>query len=204
MQDVIEEDICLLIALKRGASKAFEQLFNKYYAILTAYARRFIDIDDAQDAVQDVFISLWEKRNSIQITTSLNAYLFRMVYYNILNKIAKTNAVHSVNERFCRDMEDLLYDEEPFSLEELKSRVSKALHSLPDTYREAFILYRIKGMSCKEIASKLEVSDKLVYYRVQQAIKLLELELKDYLPMALLLFSMNLISDGHNLSITII
>lgn len=189
-QALSDEDLLLLPALKRGDSKAFERCFSKYYTMLCAYARRFVSMDDAEEVVQDVFASFWEKRESLLITSSLNAYLFRMVYHRILNKLAKEDAVHRADERFCQDMEDLFYDEEPFCLEELQQRISDALASLPDAYREAFVLYRIKGMNCKEIAGKLGVSDKLVYYRVQQAVKLLEQELKDYLPMAMLLLSM--------------
>lgn len=190
MQGLSDKDSFMLSALKRGDSKAFERCFYQYYNMLCAYARRFVSMDDAEEVVQDVFASFWEKRESLLITSSLNAYLFRMVYHRILNKLAKDDAVHRADERFCQDMEDLFYDEEPFSLEELQQRISDALTSLPDAYREAFVLYRIKGVSCKEIAQKLGVSDQLVYYRVQQAVKLLEQDLKDYLPMAMLLLSM--------------
>lgn len=190
MQVLSDGDSLLLSALKRGDSKAFERCFYQYYAMLCAYARRFVSMDDAEEVVQDVFATFWEKRESLLITSSLNAYLFRMVYHRMLNKLAKDDAVHRADERYCQDMEDLFYDEEPFCLEELQQRISDALASLPDAYREAFVLYRIKGMSCKEIAGNLGVSDKLVYYRVQQAVKLLERDLKDYLPMAMLLLSM--------------
>lgn len=190
MQGLSDKDSFMLSALKRGDSKTFERCFYQYYNMLCAYARRFVSMDDAEEVVQDVFASFWEKRESLLITSSLNAYLFRMVYHRILNKLAKDDAVHRADERFCQDMEDLFYDEEPFCLEELQQRISDALASLPDAYREAFVLYRIKGVSCKEIAQKLGVSDQLVYYRVQQAVKLLEQDLKDYLPMAMLLLSM--------------
>lgn len=185
-----KEETLLLQALKRGDKKSFERLFNRYYPLLCAYARRFVSMVDAEEVVQDVFATFWEKRESLLVNSSLNAYLFRMVYHRILNKLAKEDAMHRADERFCQDMNDLLYDEEPFSLEELQQRISDALAALPPTYREAFMLYRLQGMECKKIAAQLGVSDKLVYYRVQQAVKLLEQELKDYLPLALLLLSM--------------
>lgn len=186
-----EEEALLLRALKRGDKKSFERLFHRYYTLLCAYARRFVGLDDAEEVVQEVFATFWEKHESLLITTSLNAYLFRMVYHRILNKLAKEDAMRRADERFCQDMNDLLYDEEPFSLEELQQRIEAALASLPDTYREAFMLYRMQGLECKEVATRLGVSDKLVYYRVQQAVKLLEHSLKDYLPLALLLLSIN-------------
>lgn len=188
--DLQEEDLHLLRALKRGDTKTFEKFFHRYYPMLCAYARRFVSMDDAEEVAQEVFASFWEKRESLLITSSLSAYLFRMVYHRILNKLSKEDAMHRADEHFCQDMNDLLYDEEPFSLEELQLRIKNALAALPDTYREAFILYRLQGMECKEVAAKLGVSDKLVYYRVQQAVKLLEKDLKDYLPLALLLMTL--------------
>lgn len=184
-----EEEVILLRALRRGDKKSFERLFYRYYPLLCAYARRFVSMDDAEEVVQEVFALFWEKRESLLVRSSLNAYLFRMVYHRVLNKLAKEDAMHRADEHFCQDMNDLLYDEEPFSLEELQQRIEAALASLPDTYREAFMLYRLQGLECKEVAARLGVSDKLVYYRVQQAVKLLEKELKDYLPLALLLIS---------------
>nr|WP_276857382.1 sigma-70 family RNA polymerase sigma factor [Bacteroides fluxus] len=148
--------------------------------------------------MQEVFTTFWEKRESLLVNSSLSAYLFRMVYHRVLNKFAKEDAMHRADERFCQDMNDLFYDEEPFSLEELQQRIEAALASLPETYREAFMLYRIQGLECKEVAARLGVSDKLVYYRVQQAVKLLEHSLKDYLPLALLLLSTH-VNYSHSL-----
>lgn len=186
-----EEEVLLLRALRRGDKKIFEQFFYRYYPLLCAYARRFVSTDDAEEVVQEVFATFWEKRESLFINSSLNAYLFRMVYHRVLNKLAKEDAMHRADEHFCQDMNDLLYDEEPFSLEELQLRIEAALASLPEAYREAFMLYRLQGLECKEVAERLGISDKLVYYRVQQAVKQLEKELKDYLPLALLLLSMS-------------
>lgn len=184
-----EEEALLLRALKRGDKKSFERLFYRYYPLLCAYARRFVSMEDAEEVVQEVFATFWEKRESLLITSSLNAYLFRMVYHRVLNKLAKDDAMHRADEHFYQDINDLFYDEEPFRLEELQQRIEAALASLPETYREAFTLYRLQELECKEVAARLNISEKLVYYRVQQAVKLLEEELKDYLPLALLLLS---------------
>lgn len=190
MHELSKEDLLWIQALRRGDTKSFERFFRHYYPLLCAYARRFTSMEDAEGVVQEVFATLWEKRESLPIHSSLNAYLFRMVYHRILNRLAKEDAMQRANERFCQDMNDFFYDEEPFRLEELRQRIADALVSLPPSYREAFTLYRLQGLECKEVAARLGVSDKLVYYRVQQAMKLLEQDLKEYLPLALLLLSM--------------
>lgn len=66
-------------------------------------------------------------------------------------------------------------------------RIETAIEQLPETYRTAFIIHRFKGMSYKEIAEMYQVSPKTIDYRIQQALKILRKELKDYLPFGLIL-----------------
>ena len=72
-----------------------------------------------------------------------------------------------------------------YIVEELSRKIEEALQRLPDSYREAFELNRFQHMTYGEIATCLEVSSKTVDYRIQQALKLLRVELKDYLPILL-------------------
>lgn len=67
--------------------------------------------------------------------------------------------------------------------EELDRKIKEAMVALPDSYREAFVMHRFKELSYKEIAEVLDVSPQTVAYRIQQALKLLRVSLKDYLPM---------------------
>ena len=59
--------------------------------------------------------------------------------------------------------------------------IDKAVANLPDEYRNAFVLYKFKGLSVQEIADVTNVSDKTIYYRINQATKILRVILKDYL-----------------------
>ena len=76
-------------------------------------------------------------------------------------------------------------DPDFYIVEELSRKIEEALQRLPDSYREAFELNRFQHMTYGEIATCLEVSSKTVDYRIQQALKLLRVELKDYLPILL-------------------
>lgn len=71
--------------------------------------------------------------------------------------------------------------------EELVQRIEVAIDQLPETYRTAFIIHRFKGMSYKEIAEMYHVSPKTIDYHIQQALKILRKELKDYLPFGFIL-----------------
>ena len=182
----------LVLRLKDGSHKAFETLFRRYYASVCAYAARFVDIEDAEDVADDVMVWLWEKREGIDIQTTFRQYLFTMVYHRackvaMRNRLAQDTAAY-MNE--YRKQHEL--NEEDFMLvEELKERIKKAIASLPETYRDAFLLHRFEGKSYKEIAEIFNMSPKTIDYRIQQALKLLRKELGDYLPVVALVVAMS-------------
>ena len=75
------EEILLLSKLQQGDKKAFNALFRKYYPTLWAYAHRFVDLEDAEEIVQDVMLWLWENREILLIESSLSQYLLKMIYH---------------------------------------------------------------------------------------------------------------------------
>jgi RNA polymerase sigma-70 factor (ECF subfamily) len=86
------------------------------------------------------------------------------------------------------DGDDHLFDDPDFYVfEELSQKIQSALEALPSNYREAFEMNRFQKLTYKEIASQLNVSSKTVDYRIQQALKQLRIDLKDYLPLILFL-----------------
>ena len=186
------EDEILVLRLKDGSHEAFETLFRRYYASLCAYAARFVDIEDAEDVTDDVMVWLWEKRAGIEIKTSFRHYLFTMLYHRackvaMRNRLAQETAAYMDEYRKRHEP-----NEGDFMLaDELKERVKDAIASLPDTYREAFLLHRFEGKSYKEIAAMYNMSPKTIDYRIQQALKLLRKELSDYLPAVVLAVVMN-------------
>lgn len=181
------EDILLFSALKAGEKKAFDKLFRKYYPMLCAYCHRFVDLEDAEEIVQDVMLWLWENRETLVIETSLGQYLFKMIYRRALNRIAQQDVKHRAETYFFEEMQDMLQNSDFYQVEELTQRINKAVAALPPSYREAFVMHRFREMSYKEIATTLNVSPKTVDYRIQQALKQLRTDLKDYLPLLLLL-----------------
>ena len=86
-------------------------------------------------------------------------------------------------------MQSLIDDTNFYLIEELTIRIQEAVETLPESYKEAFVMHRFKNMSYKEIAEILGVSPKTIDYRIQQALKQLRKELKDYLPLLLFFFA---------------
>ena len=175
----------LLSAVQRGDQKAFDTLFRRYYPMLCAYGHRFVELEDAEEIVEDSLLWTWENRETLVIESSLNSYLFKMVYRRALNKLAHIDATQRADTRFYEEMQEMLQDTDYYQIEELVKRIEDAIAALPESYREAFVMHRFRDMSYKEIAETLGVSPKTIDYRIQQALKQLRVDLKDYLPLLL-------------------
>lgn len=183
----INEDFALINRLKNGEHKAFDIIFEKYYHILCAYAHRFVELNDAEEIVQEIMLWLWEKRSNLPIQVSLRQYLFKMTYHRSLNQISKNEVATRAERIFSEKNEEWFDDISSIQIQELIQRIENAIEQLPETYRTAFIIHRFKGLSYKEIAEMYQVSPKTIDYRIQQALKILRKELKDYLPFGLIL-----------------
>ena len=175
----------ILSAVQRGDQKAFDTLFRRYYPMLCAYGHRFVELEDAEEIVEDSLLWIWENRETLVIESSLNSYLFKMVYRRALNKLAHIDATQRADTRFYEEMQEMLQDTDYYQIEELAKRIEDAVAALPESYREAFVMHRFRDMSYKEIAETLGVSPKTIDYRIQQALKQLRVDLKDYLPLLL-------------------
>ena len=179
------ENDFLLSAVRHGDLKAFDTLFRKYYPMLCAYGHRFVDLEDAEEIVEDSLLWIWENRETLVIESSLSSYLFKMVYRRALNKFAHIDATQRADTRFYEEMQEMLQDTDYYQMEELTKRIEEAIAALPESYRESFVMHRFRDMSYKEIAETLGVSPKTIDYRIQQALKQLRTDLKDYLPLLL-------------------
>ena len=182
-------DTLLLDRLREGDTKAFDALFRQYYPLLCAYGCRFVCLENAEEIAQDTMLWLWEHREDEIIRLSLLKYLLKVVYRKALNRIEQEEVKLRADTRFYQDLvENALEEADLYAVDELSEKLHEAIRQLPETYRQAFLMHRFKGKTYKEIAEELGVSVQTVNYRIGQALKLLSVELKDYLPLLLFLF----------------
>lgn len=186
MRSLSEEDTSLLSAMQKGDRKAFDALFQKYYSVLCAYGYRFVRLEDAEEIVQDVMLWLWENRERPVIEHSLKQYLFKAVYHRSMTRIAQNEVKLRADTAYHERMMAMLQNVDIQQINEMSRHIQKAINELPPSYKEAFIMHRFQNLSYKEAAETLNVSPKTVDYRIQQALKILRVKLKDYLPLAVL------------------
>lgn len=169
------------IKLQEGNEQAFKTLFEKYYSSLCLFARQYLkESEAAEEAVQDMFVKIWEKRQSLHIETSVKNYLFRAVRNHCLNQIQH----EKIKAQYVGKVIDAAHQEinpDHFFVEvDLLERIEKSINSLPPKRQEIFRLSREQGLKYKEIADQLNISVKTVEAQMGQALKVLREELKEY------------------------
>lgn len=175
-------------ALQEGNETAFEMLFRTYYKPLCQYAWSFLnDKDEAEEVVQAAFITIWDKKDQIEIQTSVKSYLYRTVRNSCLNVIKheKVKKVHVAHEMAVGDVS---YNNASQTViaSELEGRISEAMKALPEQCRLVFQLSRFEELKYAEIAAQLNISVKTVENQMGKALRIMRDQLKDYLPLFLI------------------
>lgn len=187
IQGIYEKD--LIVRLKAGDQTAFELLFHFYYPGLVMYSVQFTtDRMEAEEIVQDFFVRFWQKHQQILLTDSLKSYLFLSVKNGSLNYLKHKK----VEEKYIKKMAELsgrhiAYDPDLYLASELQEKVKNAIDLLPEKCREIFIMSRIQGLKNEEIATNLNLSKRTVETQISKALKVLRIELKDYMGLMILL-----------------
>ncbi len=179
----------LLQLLPTAGEKAVEQIFRRHYGpVCRAVFRIVPNAETAEDLAQEVFYELWRRRNNMQISTSLPAYLRRAAINKALNHIrdqkikwtddAELPSIAGDNPGIQREME----------AGELQALVDQYIEKLPEKCRLVFVLSRYESLSHAEIAEQLNISTKTVENQITKALRFLRSALEPYLGLILLIF----------------
>lgn len=162
--------------------QSFESLFRENHAQCVAFATHYMgDSHAAEEVVQQVFLRLWEKRDSITITGPVKAYLFSAIRNTAISQWRK-ETVRVDRETHYSTIRDTA-TEATDQARELERLYQQALDRLPERCREVFVLSRQQQMKYAEIAATLDISVKTVENHMGKALRILHQELKEYLPL---------------------
>ncbi len=188
-----EKEQELVKLLREGNTEAFEAIFKLYWKDLYKHAYQKVhNKEEAEEIVQDIFTSLWAKRNELLIT-NLNYYLHTAVRNRVLNQI-RSKIVHEKYWAFYKQFipRSSSSTEESVRYNEVKTALDKGVSYLSGKSKIVFLLSRVKGLSNAQIATKLNLSEKAVEYHLTRSLKKLRTHLKDYLPSLPLFLSLYL------------
>lgn len=185
----ISNNKSVITALKAGEEKAFDAVYRHYFRRLCAFCSQYVgEQEEIEEIVQETMMWLWENRSTLMVDLTLKTLLFTIVKNKALNRLSHFEIKRKVHQEIVEKYESE-FDSPDFYLgEELFQLYENALKQLPREYREAYELNRNRHLTHKEIAEKLNVSPQTINYRIGQALKLLRVALKDYLPFFILYF----------------
>jgi RNA polymerase sigma-70 factor (ECF subfamily) len=184
----IKEKI-LIERIIEGDQTAFELLFRFYYPGLVVFVRQIVlNSDEAEEIVQNFFVQLWTERKNIKNSSTLKNYFFVSVKNRAFNFLKKEQIREKVLNELKQLIEtDILYQPDLFVVSELQEQINNAFCKLSPRTLEIFQLSRLKGLSNSEIATQLNLSKRTVETQISNALKILRVELKDYLFFMLIL-----------------
>jgi RNA polymerase sigma-70 factor (ECF subfamily) len=173
-------DFQLIDRIRKNDKGAFHTLYIRYYKILLSTSFTVLkDINEAKDVTQDVFFEIWKIRKSINIKSTVPAYLKKAVINRSINRIKYLNKMRDpVILNSFKSTNESPMDFTQFN--ELDNVVQKALEKLPERCRLVFTMKRVEGMRLKEIANELDISSKTVENQLTKALKILKDELLNY------------------------
>ncbi|WP_236974586.1 RNA polymerase sigma-70 factor [Membranihabitans maritimus] len=179
----IHDDLKLVKALNRGDRNAFKRIYELYWERLFAYVyNRMHDRESSEEALQEVFLSLWENRYNLKIKTSLSSYLYSSVKYKMLN-IMRSKKVRA---KYAKDFGSFAQNYAPSqaenlqNLSDLKNLIENSLSTLPPKCQLVYRMSRQEHIPNQEIADQLHISKKTVENHLTKALKHLRMHLTEY------------------------
>lgn len=164
----------LLHQLKMGNEEAYHTAFNTYFPGLVAFANKYVfDLDMSKEIVQIAFIKLFEKRNYLNITTSLKSYLYKMVYNDCLNAINSKKIISRHYSQYAQQADQQADFQDVMEQTEKELRIYKALNKLPPQCKLIIQQSRLEGKKNREIADELNISIRTVETQISKALKIL-------------------------------
>jgi len=173
--------------IKSGDQGAFEKLFNHYCQQLINFTRRYvIDKQISENIVQDVFVSVWQRRSNLNPEKEIKTYLYTAARNEALKHLRHLNVEKKSYDRIVESYPETKHDIE-LEGKEIGDSINKAIDELPEKCREIFKLNRFENLKYAEIAEVLNISVKTVETQIGRALKKLRKQLKPLLPLLMFL-----------------
>ena len=189
-----DRDVQLMLSFQNGNEEAFQQLFQKYTSSVVNFAFHFLgNRARAEEIAQEVFLQVYRWQERYEPKAKFSTWLFKIAHNHCLNEVRKGEyrvTLESLSPQEDRDGDErtrelpetqLNKGEDVFAGKQAAARVTEVLRRVPETQRSALMLSRFEGMSYREVADVLGVTEKAVKSLVFRATQRLKEELKDIL-----------------------
>jgi len=166
-------DSRLVRNIQSGDEEAFRELYDRFAERIFYFSLRYVkNREDAEGVTQDIFLKIWENRQTLNPDLSLNAYIFTITKNTLFNKNRKRINEQAYLEYLKRHL-DRCYDktENDILLNEVKNCIDLAMEQLPEKRRRIFQMSRFECLSYQEISTRLNISVRTVETHLRLAMK---------------------------------
>lgn len=179
MNDLPEEQDLLFSRLREGDELAYAEIYHSHSKfLLQAAYQKTKDKIVAEDLVQNIFISIWEKRETLAVKDARH-YLLGCLKYSVINYI-RSQMVENKYIAFSKNQQEAGADiYSRIELNDLSEILEKGISSLPEKTQEIFRLSRFEHQSTKKISTGLNISEKTVEYHITRSLKFIKAYLKN-------------------------
>ncbi len=180
MADISDEEIFRLIITEHN-QEAYHALFDRYWKKL--YVKAYVRLqneEEAKDCVQNVFLSIWNRRTITRVPDSVEAYLSTCIRNTVLNHLKSSKARLAREEEFLRKPENSSDPSQTLEFRELRSLIDSEVQKMPEKMRQVFLLSREYELSGTEIAEQLDLSPQTVRNQITLALKRLRQKVQYY------------------------
>ncbi len=154
----------LIALLQKGDEQAFKSLFEKYGIRLYQFSLKFLkDKEDAEDLLNEVFLKIWENRQSLKTNFSFQAYLFTIAYNNIRQRFIKKSREEKYIRIFTEEyLTSISKDENQLDYYSFVEKINKVIDLLPPRRKEIFLLSYKDELKNEKVAEMLGLSENFV------------------------------------------
>jgi RNA polymerase sigma-70 factor (ECF subfamily) len=184
-----EDESTLVRALANGNLLAFNALFRKYSSRLYHFSYGYLKShEDSEELVQEVFTTIWEKRDGLREELSFRSYLFTIAFNCIRRHFRNRKYMSAYLETGLREDIDIQTSEK-ITYDSLYQYVTGLVDKMPGRRREIFIKSRFEGYTIREISEDMNISHKTVENQLTEALKFLRSNIsRDNLSLLLFFF----------------
>jgi RNA polymerase sigma-70 factor (family 1) len=173
--------------LRTGDEVAFSMIYKKYWdKLLVVAGRRLNDLAEAEEAVQDIFLNLWKRREGFKLRVGFENYFAVAVKFEIINRLAKRAREIDRDQGFALKLDSVKetsFDHFDFDL--LQKQLEHTITGLPSKCQLVFRMSREADLTNKNIAQELNISEKAVEKHITYALKTLRIRFGQYLSILL-------------------